>query len=303
MSTRSSPGNSALEPPSPPREMSLLDHLIELRTRLLYSVLSILIGFLVLFPFSNHLFTFVAQPLLRFLPAGSQMVAIDPASPFITPMKLTLVLAVFVAIPILLYQLWAFVAPGLYRHEKRLAIPLLISSIVLFYVGMAFAYFMVFPLVFGFFVSVLPEGVAMATDINRYLDFVLKMFFAFGVAFEVPVATVLLILSGITTAAALAQLRAYVIVGAFVVGMLLTPPDVFSQTLLAVPMWLLFELGLYLAGFLQRESQAAPPATEPSPGFDINRYRPLSAEEMDEIMNSDGGIPSATSTPPAPLKE
>jgi sec-independent protein translocase protein TatC len=195
----------------------------------------------VLFPFANDIYTFVAEPIRAQLPEGSQMIATQVASPFLTPFKLALVAAVFVAMPYLLYQVWGFVAPGLYTHEKRLAVPLLASSIVLFYLGMTFAYFVVFPLVFGFFTSVTPDGVAQMPDIAFYLEFVLKLFFAFGIAFEIPIATILLVAIGATTPEALAQKRPYVIVGVFVAGMLLTPPDVVSQTLLAIPMWLLFE--------------------------------------------------------------
>lgn len=228
----------------PQQELPFLAHLIELRDRLLRVVLAVVIVFLALFSFANNLYTLLAEPLLRHMPAGTSMIATEVASPFLTPFKLTLVLSVFIAIPFILYQAWGFVAPALYQNERRLVFPLLLSSTLLFYLGMVFAYFVVFPLVFGFLTGVAPEGVAVMTDISRYLDFVLKMFFAFGVAFEVPIATILLIWTGMTTAKDLASKRPYIIVGAFVVGMLLTPPDVISQTLLAVPMWLLFELGL-----------------------------------------------------------
>jgi len=273
-----------------PEEMPFLGHLIELRQRLLYSVLAVLVIFLLLFPFDQWLFSLLADPLLRYLPEGTNMVAIDPASPFITPLKLSLVLAIFLAMPILLYQVWGFIAPGLYQHEKRLAKPLLFSSIALFYLGVAFAYFVVFPLVFHFFISVLPHGVEMSTDIGRYLDFVLKMFFAFGIAFEVPVATVLIILTGMTSASALAQQRPYIIVGAFVVGMLLTPPDAFSQILLALPMWLLFELGLVLASVLQRERATKNPTEDTVTTLvgDDQLFRPLTPQEMDEELDAQG---------------
>lgn len=222
-------------------------HLIELRQRLLRIVLVVLLIFLVLFPFANLLYNTVALPLLQALPTGSTMIATEVASPFFAPFKFAMVLALALAMPYLLHQSWRFIAPGLYQRERRIALPLLISSIVLFYAGMAFAYFVVFPLVFGFLVSTAPQGVTMMTDITKYLDFVLTMFFAFGLAFEVPVATIILIWAGITTPESLAAKRPYIIVGAFVIAMLLTPPDVFSQTLLAVPMWLLFELGLLLS--------------------------------------------------------
>ncbi len=229
------------------QEQPFISHLIELRDRLLHMVLAVLILFLGLFYFANDIYSFVAEPLLRAMPEGTSMIATQVASPFLTPMKLTLAAAVFLAMPYLLYQLWAFIAPGLYQHEKRLAIPLLASSILLFYAGMAFAYFVVFPLIFAFLTSVAPEGVAVMTDISAYLDFVLALFFAFGLAFEVPIATILLVWVGATTPQKMASKRPYVIVGAFVVGMFLTPPDIISQTLLALPMWLLFEVGVFFS--------------------------------------------------------
>ncbi|MGL5031425.1 MAG: twin-arginine translocase subunit TatC [Aeromonas sp.] len=230
-------------------EQPLMTHLVELRTRLLRSILAILLVFIALIYFSNHIYDFVAQPLLSQLPAGTSMIATDVATPFLTPIKLTLVVSFFVAIPYLLYQAWAFIAPGLYQHERRLIMPLVVSSALLFYAGMAFAYYVVFPLVFGFFTSTAPAGVTVATDIASYLDFVLTLFFAFGVAFEIPVATILLCWTGVTTPQELKDKRPYVVVGVFVVGMLLTPPDVFSQTLLAIPMWALWEIGLFFARF------------------------------------------------------
>ncbi|XQW87613.1 twin-arginine translocase subunit TatC [Aeromonas veronii] len=230
-------------------EQPLISHLVELRTRLLRSISAILVVFLGLIYFSNNIYDFVAQPLLSQLPEGTSMIATDVATPFLTPIKLTLVVSFFVAIPYLLYQAWAFIAPGLYQHERRLIMPLVVSSALLFYAGMAFAYYVVFPLVFGFFTSTAPAGVTVATDIASYLDFVLTLFFAFGVAFEIPVATILLCWTGVTTPQNLKEKRPYVIVGVFVVGMLLTPPDVFSQTLLAIPMWALWEIGLFFARF------------------------------------------------------
>src|SRR5690606_11713033 len=203
------------------------------------------------------IYTLVSAPLEAFLPEGSTMIATEVASPFLTPFKLTLFVAVAFSAPFLLYQLWAFIAPGLYRHEKQLALPILGSSIVLFYAGMAFAYFVVFPLVFGFFTSIGPENVAIMTDISKYLDFVLKLFFAFGIAFEIPIVAILLILAGTVTADDLAKKRPYVIVGCFIICMLLTPPDVISQVLLAVPMWLLFELGI-MVGRLLKKRQVEP---------------------------------------------
>lgn len=244
-------------------EQPLISHLVELRSRLIRSVMAILLVFLALIYFSNNIYDFVAQPLLSQLPAGTSMIATDVATPFITPIKLTLVVSFFVTIPYLLYQAWAFIAPGLYQHERRLVMPLVASSAVLFYGGMAFAYYVVFPLVFGFFTSTAPAGVTVATDIASYLDFVLTLFFAFGVAFEIPVATILLCWTGVTSPASLREKRPYVIVGVFVVGMLLTPPDVFSQTLLAIPMWGLWELGLFFARFyVKKEDEGQQERTE-----------------------------------------
>lgn len=241
---------SAAEP-----EIPFMSHLVELRDRLLRAVLVILVIFLALFSFSNELYSLLAEPLLIHLPTGSSMIATEVASPFLTPFKLAMMSAIFISMPFLLYQLWAFIAPGLYKHEKSLAFPLLFSSIILFYLGMVFAYFVVFPLMFKFFTGIALEGVTMMTDITKYLDFVLKMFFAFGMAFEVPIATILVISTGMTTADKLAEKRAYIIVVAFIAGMLLTPPDVVSQMLLAVPMWILFELGLVFSRLLTRKRE------------------------------------------------
>jgi len=224
--------------------LPLVAHLTELRDKLLRALLAVLIVFIALFPFANDIYAFVSEPLRAILPAGASMIATEVASPFLTPFKLTLVAAIFLAIPYVLFQAWSFIAPGMYRHEKRLAIPLLVSSIALFYAGAAFAYFVVFPLIFAFFTSVGPEGITIMTDINSYLDFVLKLFFAFGIAFEIPIAAVLLIWAGITTPEALVSKRPYIVVGCFIFGMLLTPPDIISQSLLALPMWLLFEVGV-----------------------------------------------------------
>jgi len=260
-------------------EQPLLFHLIELRDRLLRMVLVIAVLFVILIPFSNTLFSMLSGPLLAHMPEGGSMIAIEVASPFLIPFKLTLFLAVFLAIPYILYQLWSFVAPGLYRHERRLVVPLLVSSTTLFYAGAAFAYFVVFPLVFAFFTAAAPEGVSVMTDISRYLDFVLTLFFAFGAAFEVPVVTVLLVMTGMTTEAALRDKRPYVIVGAFVLGMLLTPPDVISQTLLAVPVWLLFELGLYSSRWFVRTRENAQAEVVASD------YTPMSDTEMDAELD------------------
>jgi sec-independent protein translocase protein TatC len=239
----------ALKQDSPEHDQGqpLIEHLIELRTRLLHAILSVLIVFLPLFYVANDIYTYISEPLRKFLPEGATMIATEVASPFLTPFKLSLVLSIFIAMPYILHQIWSFIAPGLYSSEKKIAMPLLVSSILLFYAGIAFAFYVVFPLVFGFFTAAAPDGVTVMTDINRYLDFVLKLFFAFGIAFEIPIATVLLIWTGATTTAAMASKRAYVIVGCFVVGMILTPPDVISQILLAIPMWLLFETGILFA--------------------------------------------------------
>ncbi len=230
-------------------EGSFLSHLVELRNRLLAAFIAVaaVFGVLVGVIGANRLYALLAKPLLAALPQGTSMIATEVASPFLTPLKFSLILAFVLAIPYVLYQLWAFVAPGLYRHERRLVLPLLVSSTVLFYTGMAFAYFVVFPLVFKFFVEVAPPGVAIMTDIRAYMDFVLSMFIAFGIAFEVPVALVLLARMGIVNPDNLAKKRPYVVLWMFVIAAILTPPDVFSQTLLAVPMLLLFEIGLIVA--------------------------------------------------------
>ena len=234
-----------------PGHMPLVAHLTELRSRLLRIVLIWLVIFLGLFYFANDLYSFISEPLRAYLPEGTSMIATDVASPFLTPFKLALISALFLAMPFILHQFWGFIAPGLYKHEKRIALPLLASSIVLFYAGMAFAYYAVFPLIFGFFTSVAPEGVTVMTDISSYLDFVMTLFLAFGLSFEIPVATILLILAGVVDVAKLREIRPYVISGCFVIGMLLTPPDVISQTMLAVPMWLLYEIGILFGSMLK----------------------------------------------------
>ena len=258
-------------------EQPFMSHLIEMRDRLLRSVAVVLLVFIGIFYFANDIYHIVATPLLEHLPSGASMISTKPAGTFFTPMKLALVVSIFIAMPYILYQLWAFVAPALYSHERKLVFPLLISSSLLFYLGMAFAYYVVFPLMFAFFITVAPEGVAVMTDISEYLDFILKIFFAFGVAFEVPIATILLVRTGMTTPESLAQKRPYIIVGAFVVGMLLTPPDVISQTLLAVPMWFLFEAGLYASRYFLRLKQ--------------EREEELAQEEQD--LDSDAGMEEA----------
>ncbi|MEQ1976626.1 Sec-independent protein translocase subunit TatC [Xenorhabdus sp. SGI240] len=225
----------------------LISHLIELRKRILNSLITVLVVFLALVYFSNDIYRLIAAPLMEQLPKGANMIATDVASPFFTPIKLTIMVSIFVSAPMILYQVWAFIAPALYKHERRLIMPLLFSSSILFYLGMAFAYFVVFPIAFGFFINTVPVGVVISTDISNYLSFVMALFMAFGVSFEIPIAIILLCWSGIVTPESLKRKRPYILVGAFVVGMLLTPPDVFSQTLLAVPMYLLFELGILLS--------------------------------------------------------
>jgi len=264
------------QPPEEEVEQPFVAHLIELRDRLLRVVLVVIVIFLGLIPFANWLFTQLAGPLTAHLPEDSSLIAIEVASPFFTPFKLAMVVAIFAAMPYILYQGWSFIAPGLYRHEKQRVMPLMVSSTLLFYLGAAFAYFVVFPLVFGFLTKSAPEGVAVMTDISRYLDFVLTLFFAFGLAFEVPVATVLLVWSGAVTPAALREKRPYIIVGAFIVGMMLTPPDIISQTLLAVPMWILFEVGVFMSERFK-----------PGPERSHEEYEPpMSDEEMEKEMDS-----------------
>ncbi len=236
--------------------MPLVAHLTELRTRLLRCVVTVLVVFAGLFYFAQDIYALVAAPLRAYLPEGATMIATGVASPFLTPFKLTMVVSLFLSMPIILQQIWGFIAPGLYKHEKRIAVPLMIASIALFYIGMAFAYFAVFPIMFSFFASVTPQGVEMMTDIGQYLDFVLTLFFAFGVAFQIPVATFLLVWIGVVDVATLRKSRPYVIVGCFLVGMILTPPDIFSQTLLAIPMWFLFEVGVIFGSIIQKEREA-----------------------------------------------
>jgi sec-independent protein translocase protein TatC len=236
-------------------EGTLLSHLVELRGRLLKVAAAVVFVFIALLPFSRRIFSLVSEPLREILP-GQQMIATEVASPLLTPFKLTFFVALFIAMPVILYQLWAFVAPGLYRKEKRFAFPLLASSILLFYLGIAFAYFVVFPLMFGFFTAVAPEGVEVMTDISHFLSFITMIVLAFGLAFEVPVATVLLVWTGLTNVEKLGKARPYVFLGAFVVGMFLTPPDIISQTLLAVPVYLLFECGIIMSRIFAKKSEA-----------------------------------------------
>jgi sec-independent protein translocase protein TatC len=273
-------------PPEGGDEQPFISHLVELRDRLLRVVLVVVVIFLGLTPFANWLFSRLAGPLTRHLPEGSSMIAIEVASPFFTPFKLAMMVAIFAAMPYILYQAWAFIAPGLYRHERKRVFPLLVSSTALFYLGAAFAYFVVFPLVFGFLTKTAPEGVAVMTDISRYLDFVLTLFFAFGIAFEVPVATVLLVWTGAVSPESLRAKRAYIIVGAFVIGMLLTPPDIISQTLLAVPMWLLFEVGVFMS------TRFAPTPEDPH-----QEYEPMSEQDMERELDD---IEREENRPPQP---
>ena len=235
-------------------QSGFIGHLIELRNRLMKALLSIVLIFIALVYFANDIYAFVADPLVQSLPENSTMIATDVTAPFFAPFKLTLFISLFAAIPFILHQVWSFIAPGLYQHEKRMLIPILVSSIVLFYSGIAFCYFVVMPIILGFFTSVCPEMMTLSPDISSYLSFILKLFFAFGVAFEIPVAIMLLCWSGATTTQSLREKRPYIAVGAFVIAMFLTPPDVLSQTLLALPMLLLFELGLILAAFYTKKT-------------------------------------------------
>lgn len=241
------------------KQQPFIDHLIELRNRLLKIIAVVIAIFICMIPFANHIYIFAAAPLQSQLAEGAGMIATDVTSPFLTPFKTSFVLAFFIAIPFVLYQVWAFIAPGLYKSEKRLAIPLLISSIALFYTGMIFAYYVVFPIIFDFFINSAPAGIKVTPDIRSYLNMALKLFFAFGFAFEIPIATLLLIWSGAVSAKTLASKRPYVIVGCFVVGMLMTPPDVISQSLLAVPMWLLFEIGIFFGRWIKRNNKVEKP--------------------------------------------
>ena len=273
-------------------EQPFISHLLELRDRLLRMILAVLVFFVAMFPFANDIYVFIAEPLMSHLPEGTSMIATQVASPFLTPFKMSLVGSLFLAMPYILFQFWGFVAPGLYHHEKRLAVPLVASSIVLFYLGMIFAYYVVFPLVFAFLTGTAPEGVAVMTDIAAYLDFVITLFFAFGIAFEVPIATIVLVMMGVTTPEKLRQKRPYIIVGAFVIGMFLTPPDIISQTLLALPMWILFEFGVFFSSaFVKKEddeaddeeeasadvTEAAEAATASSDNSDSDAVKPAAA--------------------------
>ncbi len=237
---------------------NFVSHLIELRDRLLRSVVGFILVFIAFFPFANKIYAYLATPLMSQLPAGGQMIATSVTTPFFVPMKVAMMAAFLVSLPHTLYQIWAFIAPGLYAHEKKLMVPMIISSCFLFLCGMAFAFFLVFPVVFGFIVGTAPEGVAVMTDIGEYLDFVLTLFFAFGIAFEVPIAVVLAVRFGWVTVAALKEARGYVIVGAFVIGAIFTPPDIISQFMLAVPIWLLYELGILVSALMAKEQKILP---------------------------------------------
>jgi len=249
-------------------EGTLISHLLELRTRLLRSTVAVCIAFVPLAFFSNELFTLVAHPLIEKLPEGTSLIATSVVSPFMAPLKLSLIASIFIAMPYILYQVWGFVAPGLYRHERRFALPLFLTSVVLFYVGVAFAYFIVFPLMFAFLTSTAPVGVRMMTDIASYLDFVILLFFAFGIAFEMPVAVVLLAATGMVKVESLKKQRGYVMLGIFIVAAFLTPPDAVSQTFMAVPMYALFEIGIVMAQYLVRQRTADKAQHEAPPPVD-----------------------------------
>ncbi|MBT9539989.1 twin-arginine translocase subunit TatC [Thiobacillus sp.] len=251
-------------------EDSFISHLIEMRDRLLRAVLAIIVIFVCLFPWAQDLYALLAQPMLAALPKGGQMIATDVTTPFFVPIKVTMMTAFLLALPWVFYQIWAFVAPGLYQHEKRLGVPLIIASVILFLLGMAFAYFLVFPVVFGFVVGVAPVGVAVMTDIGKYLDFVMTLFMAFGITFEVPVAVVLLVKMNMVSVAKLREIRPYVIVGAFVIGAIFTPPDIISQFMLAVPLWVLYEAGIIVAALISK----------PKPEAESD-YQPMSEADMD----------------------
>lgn len=252
-------------------QQTFISHLLELRDRLLRAVLVWIVVFVCLFPFANQLYSVLAQPLLAKLPQGGQMIATEVVTPFFVPVKVAMMTAFLGALPYILYQVWAFVAPGLYAHEKKIIMPLVVASVFLFACGMSFAYFLVFPMVFGFIVGIAPQGVAVMTDIGKYLDFVITMFLAFGITFEVPIVVVALAAMGMVEVDKFKDARPYVIVGAFVVGAVFTPPDVISQIMLAMPLWLLYELGVIVAGWVVR-NKAQP---------DSGEYKPLTDAEME----------------------
>ncbi len=273
-------------------KMSIVQHLVELRSALLRSVIAIVIFFLVLFPFADDIYTFIAAPIVQAIP-GSNLIAIGVISPFLTPLKMSLILAIYLAMPYLLYQLWSFAAPALYRHEKKLIMPLVISSTILFYIGLLFSFYIVFPVIFTFLSSVGPDSVDFAPDIQYYLDFILKVSFAFGVAFEVPIATILLIMFGATTPERLKKNRSYIIIGSFALGMVLTPPDVISQVLIAIPIWLLFEAGLFFAPFFKvraKAKQADSNKSESQANDWSDKEHNAMMDEVESEMNKKGGL-------------
>ncbi len=259
---------------TPDNQDTFISHLIELRNRIIRALLAFVLVFLGLFHWANNIYTLLAEPLLHALPKGGQLIATEVTAPFFVPIKVTMMAAFLIALPYILYQIWAFIAPGLYSHEKKMGIPLIIASVLLFLCGMSFAYFLVFPVVFGFIAGVAPVGVAVMTDIGKYLDFVMTMFMAFGITFEVPVVVVLLVKTGLVSVAKLRDIRPYVIVGAFVIGAIFTPPDMVSQIMLAVPLWLLYELGIIVASLVTR-----PMAAE-------DAYQPLSDVEMEQELDN-----------------
>jgi sec-independent protein translocase protein TatC len=255
-------------------ENTFISHLIEMRDRLLRAAIAVVVLFVCLFAWRENLYTLLAQPLINKLPQGSEMLATGVASTFFIPVKVAMMTAFLIAMPYVLYQMWAFIAPGLYQHEKRIGVPLVVASVILFFLGMAFAYFLVFPVVFGFLAGATPKGVNFAPDISEYLDFVMTLFMAFGITFEIPVAVVLLVKMGMVSVSKLREIRPYVIVGAFVVGAIFTPPDVISQFMLAVPMWLLYEMGIIVASMI----------TKPSPETEAD-YTPMSVADMDAELD------------------
>jgi sec-independent protein translocase protein TatC len=257
---------------------TFISHLIELRDRLLKAVVAWIILFICLFPFANDLYSVLAQPLLDKLPQGGQMIATEVVTPFFVPIKVAMMTAFLGALPVILYQVWAFIAPGLYAHERKMIVPMVFASLVLFACGMAFAYFLVFPVVFGFIVGIAPVGVAVMTDIGKYLDFVITMFLAFGITFEVPIVVVSLALTGMVEIEKFKEARPYVIVGAFVIGAIFTPPDVVSQIMLAVPLWLLYEIGVIVAGWLIKRKPVEPVEEE-----DV--YTPISESDLDNELD------------------
>ncbi len=275
------------KPDASEQEAGFISHLIELRDRLMRAVLAVLLVFLGLFPFAKEIYGYLSGPLQNLLPEGTSMIATGIADPFLIPFKLVMMVALVVALPYVLYQIWGFIAPGLYKHERRLALPMLASSVVLFYAGMAFAYFVVFKLIFGFFIGAAPEGVAVAPDIGYYLDFVLMLFLAFGIAFETPIATILVVSAGLITPDELAKKRPYIVVAALVIGMFLTPPDVISQILLAVPIWILFEAGVLFSRLIVKKKEA-PAQNLPlsADDFDDEEHHPLSDEEMEAELDA-----------------